>query len=250
MMARHYAFHSYSVPALCEHHTEGSDISPGTPGGAADHERLTSNPENDNGGQPVLFSKLPSVRSLIGLLGAASMVAFLGAIIPAQASILPVRASAAPAVSNFGTIGNYHSGKCLDDTSFRTVNSTWQEIWTCNYGSNQLWATIYKRSDGAVEIQDYTSYVRGGAGCLDLLGGSSANGAHVVIYNCNYNHSDDAELWYLEPTTIPGWYNLRNVASRTCMTVSGDSQANGAKIIGWSCSTAGYDHAYFWEPHF
>lgn len=84
----------------------------------------------------MLFSKLPSARSLIGLIGAASMVAFLGAIIPAQASTLQARASAVPLVSNFGTIGNYHSGKCLDDTSFSTANDTWQEIWTCNYGTN------------------------------------------------------------------------------------------------------------------
>jgi hypothetical protein len=33
----------------------------------------------------MLFSKLPSVRTLIGLLGAASMVALFGAISPAQA---------------------------------------------------------------------------------------------------------------------------------------------------------------------
>lgn len=189
----------------------------------------------------MIFSKLPSVRSLIGLLAAASMVTLiglLGAIGPAQAA------------SNFGTIGNYHSGKCLDDTAFRNANGTWQEIYTCNYQSNQLWGEIYGRSDGAVEIEVYHSSIVHGPECLDMLGGSSANGAHVVIYRCNFNHSDDAELWYPVPTNIAGWYNFVNVASRTCMTVSGDSQSNGAKVIGWNCATASSDHSYFWEPHF
>jgi len=184
--------------------------------------------------------RLPSARFSIGLLVVASMVVVFGAISPAQAS-------------NFGTIGNYHSGKCLDDPAFINKNNTQQEIWTCTYHANQLWGVIYRRSDGAVEIQDYVSTtVNGGLSpmCLDMLGGSSANGAHVVTYRCNAYHSDSAELWYLEPTTIPGWYNFRNAASRTCMTVSADSQSNGAKVQGWSCTSAGYDHAYFWEPHF
>jgi hypothetical protein len=86
--------------------------------------------------------------------------------------------------------------------------------------------------------------------CLDMLGGSSANGAHVVLYKCNSEHSDDAELWFLVQTNIAGWYNFVSVASRTCMTVSADSQSNGAKVQGWSCATAGSDHSYFWEPHF
>jgi hypothetical protein len=210
-----------------------------------------SNPENVNGGQPVLFSKLRPVQSLIALLGAASMVALLGAITPAQASTHQARASAAPAVSGFGTIGNYHSGKCLDDPAFRLENDTELDIYTCNYQVNQLWAIIYTRSDGAVQIQDDEGYLDGaGEGCLDMLGGSSANGAHIVMYQCNYYHSDDAELWYLVPTNIAGWYNFVNVASRTCMSVQDDSQSNGARVWGWNCSIAGYDHSLFWEPHF
>ena len=88
--------------------------------------------------------RLPSARFSIGLLVMASMVVVFGAISPAQAS-------------NFGTIGNYHSGKCLDDPAFINKNNTQQEIWTCTYHANQLWGVIYRRSDGAVEIQDYVS---------------------------------------------------------------------------------------------
>ena len=43
---------------------------------------------------------------------------------------------------------------------------------------------------------------------------------------------------------------FQNKASQTCMTVSADSQQNGAKVQGWSCATATSDHAYWWEPHF
>jgi hypothetical protein len=155
----------------------------------------------------------------------------VGAAIPAEAQ------------TYWGTIGNYHSGKCLDDTNGYSGNGNQQQIWTCLYNLNQEW-TFYNASGNTVLIQNEKSFK-----CLDMLGGSSANGTHVVIWGCN--SSDDAQRWYLIPTDIAHWYLFKNLASGTCMTVSADSQSNGAKVQGWHCtSNVGGDHAYYWEPHY
>jgi Ricin-type beta-trefoil lectin domain len=155
--------------------------------------------------------------------------------------------SGAPAMaaSGWGVIGNYHSGKCLDDTNGSTTSGTQLQIWSCLYNSNQEWRVLnYVNLSGVNynQIQNKKS-----AKCLDLSGGSRANGAHIIQYTCN--RSDDAQLWYII-SVGGGWDIFENHASGTCMTVSADSQSNGAKIQGWSCATSESDHAYWWEPHF
>ena len=164
----------------------------------------------------------------------------------AQAATPPPGHIKAPQATAYGTIGNYHSGKCLDDTNGSGSNGTQMQQWTCLYNANQNWRVRYF-VDLSGTYADNIQVEKSGK-CLDLAGGSSANGAWVIQYSCNT--SDDAQLWYPIQTNISGWYNFQNAASGTCMTVSADSQSNGAKIQGWSCTTADEDHAYFWEPHF
>ena len=151
----------------------------------------------------------------------------------------------AMAASGWGVVGNYRSGKCLDDTNGSTSSGTQLQQWGCLYNQNQEWRTLnFVNLSGTMynQIQNMKS-----SKCLDLAGGSSANGAHIIQYTCN--KSDDAQLWYVIAVG-GGWDVFENHASGTCMTVSADSQSDGAKIQGWSCATALTDHAYWWEPHF
>jgi len=151
----------------------------------------------------------------------------------------------AMAASGWGVIGNYHSGKCLDDTNGSTASGTQLQQWSCLYNQNQEWRTLnFVDLSGTFynQIQNEKS-----GKCLDLAGGSSANGAHIIQYTCN--KADDAQLWYIVALG-GGWDVFINHASGTCMTVSADSQSDGAKIQGWSCATSETDHAYWWEPHF
>jgi pectate lyase len=187
-------------------------------------------------------------RAGLAFLAAAScavLTAGVAAPGTAQASVPPVRAS------GYGTIGNYHSGKCLDDPGFSS-GSTQYDIWGCNYGTNQEFKELYYKQisyDGS-EIPLYVIQNESSHKCLDLWGGSSTWGTAIKQYTCN--SSDDAQWWYLYPTDIPGWYLLASQATgyETCITVTDDSQSDGAKVESWGCtSSAGGDHAMYWEPH-
>lgn len=73
--------------------------------------------------------------------------------------------------------------------------------------------------------------------CLSIEGGgSTANGANVVLYTCNGGHEQD---WgYVSQTDgTYTYFFLINRKSGKCMSVSGGgSTAKGAEIIQWSCN--------------
>jgi hypothetical protein len=177
------------------------------------------------------------------------MPALLTALTCAAASIvLAGFAAPAQAANAWGTIGNYHSGECLDDTGHSTTEDTQMQQWAClSNDADQQWrllrtetVTIGQGDQTGIQVQVEQSGM-----CLDMDGGSSANGAHVIQYPCS--SSDQAQYWLPQATNISGYFNYVNVESGTCMTVSADSQSSGALIQGWSCATAGSDHSYFWS---
>jgi pectate lyase len=169
----------------------------------------------------------------------------------AGCAALAIGAAPAQAQSPWGTIGNYHSGKCLDNPGFATGNVQLDQ-WSCNYGTNQEFRELHFKTVVLNGVQ-YPLYViqnQSSRKCLDLYRGSSTPGTKIIQYACN--SSDDAQWWYLEQTDIAGWFLLVNQASgfRDCITVTNDSQANGAKVESWPCtSAANGDHAMYWEPH-
>jgi Ricin-type beta-trefoil lectin domain-like len=153
----------------------------------------------------------------------------------------------AQAVPVWGTIGNWHSGKCLDDPGF-SHSFVQYDIWGCNYGSNQEFKALNRRdilyngNDVTIyQIQNEASHL-----CLDLWQSSRAWGTPIKQYTCNY--SDDAQWWLLFDAGVSGWYELAPLATNftTCITVTNDSQSNGAKVESWGCRN---DTAMWWEPH-
>jgi Ricin-type beta-trefoil lectin domain len=80
--------------------------------------------------------------------------------------------------------------------------------------------------------------------CLDMQGGSSAKGAHIIQWHCDA--TDHAQLWALFDTDINDHFTYVNFASDTCMTASADSMNNGAPMQGWPCtSKVNGDHSYW-----
>jgi Ricin-type beta-trefoil lectin domain len=155
-------------------------------------------------------------------------------------------ANPTPQAVSYGSIGNYHSGLCLTADALSGNSGTQDSQEACDYGAGQEWGIRSSRTVSGYTLYNIQDEAAKNA-CLDLAGGSRANGAHIIAYKCN--PSDDAQLWYLVTTAYAGWFNLVNWASGTCMTVSADSQSAGAKIQGWSCATSYTDHSYYWEPH-
>ncbi|MER6358938.1 ricin-type beta-trefoil lectin domain protein [Streptomyces sp. NPDC001634] len=115
-----------------------------------------------------------------------------------------------------GPIHAIGSGKCLDVPSFSQTNGTQTQIWDCNGGTNQTWATT--------STKQLTVY--GGAKCLDAAG--TAAGTKVEIWDCNGGTN---QQWNLNSNgTITG------VQSGLCLDVTGASTASGALVELWDCN--------------
>ena len=61
--------------------------------------------------------------------------------------------------------------------------------------------------------------------CLDVRGGSSANGTQIQLYTCN---GGAAQTWTRTGQTLR--------AFGKCLDVSGNSTANGTKVQLWTCN--------------
>jgi len=111
------------------------------------------------------------------------------------------------------------SGRCIDINNSTTVNGTQAQLWDCNGGTNQRWA-----STDSKQLMVY------GNKCLDASGKGTSNGTAVVIWDCN---GQTNQQWNINTNgTITG------VQSGLCLEAGGSGTANGTKIQLWSCSGA------------
>jgi hypothetical protein len=68
--------------------------------------------------------------------------------------------------------------------------------------------------------------------CVDVNGGSAANGANVQQYQCN---GSAAQRWQLT-NVINNVYELRAVSSGKCLDVNGGSPLDSANVQQWECN--------------
>jgi outer membrane protein assembly factor BamB len=109
------------------------------------------------------------------------------------------------------------SNRCLDVPGAATANSTLLNIWDCNGGANQKWASL---SNG--ELQVY------GNKCLDVPGFSTTPGTRVEIYDCNDGTN---QQWTLNSNgTVVGR------GSGLCLDVVAKGTANGTAVDIWTCN--------------
>ncbi|RRS01242.1 RICIN domain-containing protein [Glycomyces terrestris] len=71
------------------------------------------------------------------------------------------------------------------------------------------------------------------AKCVDVVGGSTADGAEVIQYDC---HGRVNQQWTLRPSG-GGYVQLVSAASGKCLDISGASTADGARAIQWTCGS-------------
>jgi hypothetical protein len=70
--------------------------------------------------------------------------------------------------------------------------------------------------------------------CLNVAGGSTANSAKVVQYQCSASGTNDR--WQLVPAGNY-LYQVKGIQSGKCLTVSGGSIANSAGLVTYTCNT-------------
>ncbi|MFT3864533.1 MAG: RICIN domain-containing protein [Solirubrobacterales bacterium] len=128
------------------------------------------------------------------------------------------------------------TGKCLSlsNALHENVNGQHFLLWDCSgspsYGDGQVFR-FWPVGNGWYEIT-----VTSSGRCLDIPGGSTANGTDLQQWDCNHYSQQHYQL--LPISGQPGWYALRPENSLKCLDVSGFGTANGTVIDQWDCTWA------------
>jgi hypothetical protein len=131
------------------------------------------------------------------------------------------------------TLVNKGSGLCMDENDWTTVSAAQFQQWTCNSGTNQGYSFVPTAAGSSTYfIQPMTPDY-----CLDVSGNSSASGAAVIQYPCNYQSNQQFTLH----SVSSGVYEVVAQNSGLCVAPAGASTANGALLVQVACSTAGSD---------
>ena len=139
------------------------------------------------------------------------------------------------------------SGKCLDLPGGNSTSGTQLQQWDCDNGfnPNQLWtiASVQSGVSPRLPPAPALSITPGpyllqpnstSTSCMDVSGGSSADGTAVQLYSCNGTRS---QAWSLVPVTgtFGNAYELVAAVSGSCLAITGSSMTNGAKSLEWHC---------------
>ncbi|WP_157984717.1 RICIN domain-containing protein [Lentzea terrae] len=123
-------------------------------------------------------------------------------------------------VGPFATFTAQHSGLRLD-----TAGSAVQQA-TPSAAESQQWQ-LRAKPGGHVEVIN-----RATGSCLDVSGGSAANGASVLQWRCHGGVNQQWTVRTVDATTV----SLVNRASGKCLDVPSSSTASGTKLIQWTCT--------------
>jgi hypothetical protein len=102
--------------------------------------------------------------------------------------------------------------------------------WTCNGGTNQQFSFV----PIAAGSSTYFVHPMTPDYCLDVSGASTASGAAIAQYPCNYNSNEQFTL----RAVGSGVYQVVAQNSGLCVVPTGDSTANDASLVQVSCTTA------------
>jgi len=160
-----------------------------------------------------------------------------------------------------GELVSMASGRCLDDTGWRTANGTLLQTWACSGGSEQHWIPAaapamsgipgkcaddpgFSTANGTrldlwacagSSNQNWTAEpdgsVRLSGKCLDVAGYGTASGTPLDLYTCKGTTN---QIWKIVPVG-PFGSELVNPASGKCLADGGDTTANGSKLTIQAC---------------
>ncbi|MCD0447229.1 RICIN domain-containing protein [Glycomyces sp. A-F 0318] len=86
--------------------------------------------------------------------------------------------------------------------------------------------------DGGGEVTTVDIVNRNSGRCVDVVGGSTADGAEIIQYDC---HGGANQQWELQDAG-GGYYRIVSSASGRCLDVDAASTADGARAIQWACN--------------
>jgi len=165
---------------------------------------------------------------LAGLLAAITYAA------PASAGTGVAPAGAAPAAAGPYSMFFLHSDKCVTvpgaSGQWGVQLDQWECISTTTF--NQRWFFEFT-TDGYAKIRNQNSGL-----CINVSGGSTANGAAIIQWGCNFWSGNDewkGTLVYTDQFGID-YYQLKARHSGKCLVVQNASTAQGARLVQWTCT--------------
>jgi ricin-type beta-trefoil lectin protein len=182
----------------------------------------------------------------LALISSSAMAATASTSAPAAQRAITTAAqpdSSAP----WAELYNYHSGKCLEVPGFSTTAGTQLDQWGCNGGENQLWRAYQNTSGDYIFLNEYSGQ------CINVRGYSTSQDAAIQQWPCTEGSATTNEIWYADLFigNMGGlsYYEWAGLQSNMCLNVSGDSTADGAKIIQYSCIPQGASNEWFALPY-
>ena len=153
--------------------------------------------------------------------GAASTTtSAISASVPAHGTVMLRVSGGSTSTATSGEIHAVGAAKCLDVPNGSTTAGTQLDIWTCNGGSNQIWA---RTSGGQLTVYSGSTQL-----CLDAYNNQTTAGTKVETWPCTGGAN---QQWNVNASgTITG------VQSGLCLDVTGASTANGALAELWTCN--------------
>lgn len=98
-------------------------------------------------------------------------------------------------------------------------------------------------ASAASAVSYYTLRPANSGLCLDVVNGSTSNGARIQQWDCN-NLSQQS--WYLGTAgDVFTYYYLKNKKSGKCLEVKDGSNADGAPFQQWTCNVSGRQQQRF-----
>ncbi|PUA82433.1 beta-1,3-glucanase family protein [Nocardioides currus] len=114
------------------------------------------------------------------------------------------------------TIVSQWHGKCIDVPNWRFEDGQRLIVWSCTGGTNQRWQFV----NGTVRTENNK--------CMDVAGGSTANGAPIQIANCSGNPA--------QQFVLSGAGDLVNPQADKCVDIAEWNAADDALLQLWTCA--------------
>ena len=131
-----------------------------------------------------------------------------------------------------------HSNRVVDVEGISTANGADIHQWDWLNANNQKWVlsnSVDPVIGDPITSDEFTTAVQSinSGKCLDVVGGSNANGANVQQWDCA--DVDQQRLIFIPVANKPDVYTIQFGHSGQCLDVSGGSTENAASLIQWPC---------------
>ncbi len=138
------------------------------------------------------------------------------------------------------------SNKCLSLSENNPRSGTGIIQWDCspapNPGDGQVFTLVPMEAEG----QWFEIKINSTGKCLDVTGGSTADGAWLQEWEC-LGVGQTNQQWHVTPIAgQPPYEAFMSRHAGKCMDVTGNSGANGARIQQWSCHWGG-NQQWYWQ---